>query len=560
MNRLRWTGIVFIVVGLFLLLACKFGRDKPPSINVSPARIEPGAVITVSGKGWRPGEQVLIGLNAPNAPPEDSETVTTALTDASGDFVALFSFPEDGPWASMTELCMVAHTRDFSKVAVASLNCTELSTATPVPSSTVSAIPSVEPATYVLGYVEDISASARTITVKPIEGQAEVIALVESTEIICDGRLAQLMDIQIGDLIEAHGQVGANNSMIADRIYILARVTVEATATPTATTPVLAWRGEYYNNTTFSGNPSVVREDPIIDFQWQDGAAAEGLAVDNFAVRWTGSWPFETGAYRFYAQVDDGVRLWLDEHVIVDHWHESTSALYSADAYLSAGLHAVKAEYFDAHGDAHARLWWEYRGLDAAQEYPHWRGEYYSNMTLSGTPFLVVNERVIDFDWGTGVPASGMPDSEFSVRWTRTVKLEEGVYRFYTHVDDGVRLWVDETELIDQWHDAAWQTYFGDVDLSSGNHDIRVEYYEHAGHAVIRVWWEVLPSTPTPTSTATHGPTHTPLPLTPTPTLTTTPEFNPPLSPDSVWHCLIPVCIRSGARGCWRQRLILDLP
>jgi hypothetical protein len=529
-GRLCWTGIIVVIACLFLASACNLGQDKTPSITVDSMQVKPGTALRVVGKNWQPGEQVVIGLNAPDALPKDSKPVTTALADASGSFVALFPLPADEPWVHMAEMWVVAHTHDFGEVAIASFSHTPVSTAIPTIVPAASATPSAEPTVYVLGYVENTSVSAGIIKVRPIEGEAEVITLVENTQIVYDGQPAQMTDIHVGDLVEASGQASprADNTIIADRIRILARATAELTATPTSTRPALVWQGEYYNNTTFSGNPSVVRDDPVIDFQWQAGGAAEGLPVDNFAVRWTGSWPFEMGAYRFYAQVDDGVRLWLDEHMIIDQWYESAGALYSADAYLSAGSHAVRVEYFDRQGSAHARVWWEYRGPDAVQTYPAWRGEYYSNMTLSGPPFLVVNDRVLDFDWAAGIPATGMPGDDFSARWTRTVNLEEGVYRFYARVDDGVRLWVDETQLIDHWQEGAVETYSGEVYLFKGQHIVQVEYYEHTGLAVIKVWWELLPATPTPTSAPTQTPTHTPLPPTDTPLPPTpTPQHTP---------------------------------
>ena len=153
-------------------------------------------------------------------------------------------------------------------------------------------------------------------------------------------------------------------------------------------------------------------------------------------------------------------------------------------------------------------------------------------MTLSGEPFLVVNDRVLDFDWGAGVPATGMPSDSFSVRWTRSVNLEEGVYRFYARVDDGVRLWVDESQVIDRWREGAAETYAGEVLLAAGQHLLRVEYFEHATVAEIAVWWELLPQTPTPTGTPSATPTHLPVSPTETPSpsmwpLTTTPSATP---------------------------------
>jgi hypothetical protein len=535
-GKLCRTGIISIAAFLFVASACRLTQDKTPSITVDSIQVKPGIALRVAGKNWQPGEQIVIGLNAPNALPKDSEPAATALTDAAGNFVALFPLPAGERWPYMAEIWVVAHTRDFDKVAIASFSHTPISTATPLAPS-ASATPSAEPVAYVLGHVEETSASARIVRVKPIEGQAEIIALTDSTEIVYNGQPAQLTDIHVGDLVEASGQItpGADNTIIADRLRILARATVEPTATPTATRPALVWRGEYYNNTTFSGNPSLVRDDPVIDFQWQNQAATEGLPADSFAVRWTGSWPFEMGAYRFYAQVDDGVRLWLNEHLIIEQWHESTGALYSADAYLSAGQHAVRVEYFDGQGSAHARLWWEYRGPDAVQTYPNWKGEYYDNVELSGPPFLVVNDRVLDLDWGAGIPATGMPPDDFAARWTRTVDLEEGIYRFHARADDGVRLWVDETQLINHWQEGGAETYSGEAYLPRGNHIVRVEYYEHTGLAVIKVWWELLPATPTPTSVPTQTPTHTPQPPTATPTPTSqytpaTPEPTPGLT------------------------------
>jgi hypothetical protein len=480
---------------------------------------------------------VVIGLGPHDVAAEDAKRVTDVLTDASGGFVAFFTLSGDDLWVHTEEIRVVAHTADLSQVALAALHYMPLPTVTAVPGFTPSATREAALADYVLGYVAETSPSARIITIKPVEGQAEVIALVETSRVIHQGQVVQLQDVRVGDLVEAEGQMRAENSIVAGEVRILTRAQGEATASPAATptTGLPTWQGEYYDNTTLSGNPSVVRDDPVIDFQWQEGPAAEGLPADGFAVRWTGSWPFEEGGYRFNAQVDDGVRLWLDGHLIVDHWHASTGALYSADAYLCAESHVVRVEYFDARDSAHAKLWWEYRGPDAVLAYPDWKGEYYSNMNLEGSPFLALNERLLDFNWGKGAPADGIPGDDFSARWTRTVDLPEGVHRFHAQVDDGVRLWVDEVLVIDEWQEGAARTFSVDLDLSGGLHSIRVEYYEHTGHARIEVWWEPLPDTPTPTSTALPSPTETPTLEAPTETPVST-EVLPTPSPTMPTH------------------------
>lgn len=521
MNQSCRIAILVILICSICLAACRLRQDSSPSISVDSPATRTGVALRVSGQNWAAGAQVLIGLSESQAQPESSVDVTTAMTDASGAFVALFLLPADPPWLNLPEIWVVAHTRDFGKVAVASFRNSEVATATPLPLLTSVATPTTEPAIYVLGYVQEVAVESRTIKVKPVEGQVKTVIVADGAQVTDAGQPVQLADINSGDLIEASGQISTAESMTANQVRILTRVqaTVQPTSLPTPTREPILWQGEYYNNTTFSGNPVLVRQDPVIDFQWQGGAAADGLGADNFGVRWTGIWPFEEGVYRFYTQVDDGVRLAVDEHWIIDRWHESTGALYTADAYLSAGSHAVKVEYFEARNDAVAKVWWEYRGPDAKQNYTDWKGEYYGNVTLSGTPFLVVNERTLDFNWGQSAPATGMASDAFSARWTRAVNLEAGFYRLYAQADDGVRLWIDDVLLMDYWQETAVQTHSVEHYLSKGNHTIRVEYYEQAGEAVIRVWWELLPATPTLT-VLPATPTETPPPPAVTPTLT----------------------------------------
>ncbi len=525
MTRIRW-ALAAALVGL-ILSACQPRTTESPTITVESLQVRTGRALRIAGSNWRPGARVVVGLAAASSQPRESETVTTALADAFGSFLALFSLPTDDRWNQMTQIQVVAYTGDFDTVAVALFAQMPLVTATPVALVTPAGT-QVPSAAYVLGYVENVVVGVGTIKVTPVEGRATAIAVVANTQILRQGESAQLSDIRVGDLIEASGQVveGQEDRIVADAVRILTQATIEPTAAPTATLPPLFWSAEYYNNTTFSGNPVLTREDAVIDFQWQTGAPFESLPADNFAVRWTGTWPFEEGAYRFQAQVDDGVRLWLDEHLVIDRWHQSTGALYSADAYLSAGSHRIRVEYFDAQGNAHVRVWWDYRGPGALQIYPDWKGEYYGNMALEGAPFLIVNERSLDFDWGDGIPASGMPADQFSARWTAGVGLQEGIYRFYARSDDGVRLWVDDVAVIDEWRDSGATTYSGETYLTSGQHTVRVEYYENTGQAVIEVWWELLPATPTPTETSTPTttltPTQTLLPTTPGPTGTPT--------------------------------------
>jgi len=119
------------------------------------------------------------------------------------------------------------------------------------------------------------------------------------------------------------------------------------------------------------------------------------------------------------------------------------------------------------------------------------KGEYFANTTLSGSPALTRYE-AIDFNWGTGAPASALPAERFSARWTGFITpTSSGRWRVQTVSDDGVRVWVNGVLVIDNWtvHSATTNSS-GDISLTAGQKvSIRVEYYENAGQAEMRLRW-----------------------------------------------------------------------
>jgi len=256
------------------------------------------------------------------------------------------------------------------------------------------------------------------------------------------------------------------------------------------------WKGEYFNNRNLSGDPAFVRDDPRLDFDWGwgDMYPGPGLGADEFSVRWSRRMRFDAGHWRFKAAVSDGIRIYVDGQKVVDSWREQEATFVSGDVYLSAGEHEVKVEYFEGRGRAIVRVEWEHLEAPAqpspTPSYARWKGEYYANRDLSGSPTLVRNDTDVRFNWGLASPADGLPSDGFSARWTRRLSFAAGTYRFYARADDGVRLWVDGQLVIDRWHDQAATTHQGDIALTAGPHDIRLEYYENAGFAEVSLWWE----------------------------------------------------------------------
>ena len=121
-----------------------------------------------------------------------------------------------------------------------------------------------------------------------------------------------------------------------------------------------------------------------------------------------------------------------------------------------------------------------------------WTGTYYSGQELSGDALLTRQDEAINFDWESGSPDDSIASDSFSVSWTASVDFEAASYRFSARSDDGVRIYVDYTLLLEDWNAHPATTTVSDTTLTAGSHTIRVEYFESDGEASISVWWEQL--------------------------------------------------------------------
>lgn len=117
-------------------------------------------------------------------------------------------------------------------------------------------------------------------------------------------------------------------------------------------------------------------------------------------------------------------------------------------------------------------------------------GDYFSGTTLT-TKVLSRTDPTVDFQWGTAAPAASVPADNFSVRWSGQVSPRYGgSTTFYTSSDDGVRLWVNGQQLIDNWTNHGTTENSGSLTLTAGQrYDVKLEYYEATGGATARLLW-----------------------------------------------------------------------
>ena len=122
--------------------------------------------------------------------------------------------------------------------------------------------------------------------------------------------------------------------------------------------------GSYYDShlpdNPFSGNPTLVRTDPTVDFDWGGGSPDPSIGADHFTVRWTGSVQSQfTETYTFATTTDDGVRLTVNGQRIIDEWVDQGPTTWTGTIPLVAGQrYDIAMEYYENGGGAVARLAW----------------------------------------------------------------------------------------------------------------------------------------------------------------------------------------------------------
>ena len=106
--------------------------------------------------------------------------------------------------------------------------------------------------------------------------------------------------------------------------------------------------------------PAHTRTDRTVNFNWGNGFGDPNVGADLFSVRWTGrvTPPFSE-TYRFYANTDDGARLWVNNVLLVDNWTDHGPTETSGTITLTAGVrYDITMEYYEQAGGALVQLLW----------------------------------------------------------------------------------------------------------------------------------------------------------------------------------------------------------
>jgi hypothetical protein len=132
---------------------------------------------------------------------------------------------------------------------------------------------------------------------------------------------------------------------------------------------------------------------------------------------------------------------------------------------------------------------------------PGLSGEYFDLGTdLQGFPTIPDDKKPtikrVDKNLNFKSTSMTFPDtklqSHFAIRWTGKIRIpKDGKYTFFLESDDGSRLFIDGKQVVDNGGLHEMQVDSGSVQLTAGDHDLKVDYFENendGGAGCIMSW------------------------------------------------------------------------
>jgi YD repeat-containing protein len=288
-------------------------------------------------------------------------------------------------------------------------------------------------------------------------------------------------------------------------------------ATLTSTTPTLSWGAvtdpdagqspEMYRAVLFAGPQSDLGVEPreqclanraIWSTQWQTATSAavpEGVLQDGVTYYWTvasAGWtnpPYSTCAPMQRFKVDR--RLGVSGPAPVESLGPVSVNLATGNVIVGAGSHSIPT--------VGGEIGLQFAYNSQAKPRNGLRGQYFRGvdprsgvtgpLDFTGS-FLARVDQSLDFNWDAGAP-NGVELDYFTARWTGYVTVPAaGSYCFGTFADDGTRVWIDNTLVLDNWvnQSAADRPCSASVSFAAGEtKSIRVEYYDATGAAQVQL-------------------------------------------------------------------------
>jgi sugar lactone lactonase YvrE len=293
-----------------------------------------------------------------------------------------------------------------------------------------------------------------------------------------------------------------------------AAATVNITVTPLyqpfpAPRGLIGLVGQYYSDQNLT-NYLFTRADGNVDFSWGYNPPAPSMSNEHYSVMWSGTLqPAFSENYTISTLTSDGARLWVNGKELINDWMDQAATMESWSIPLKAGQqYPIVMQYYSDMASSVAQLYWSSpsQPLEIIPAFPQVpalqtgglvmvEGQYFG--TVNFTNLLDTRiESAINFNWSVA-PFPNMSQTNFSVKWTGQILAQYSQnYTFYTTSDDGVRLFINGQEIINNWNSHGSTVNSATMPLISGSYyNMEMDYYQATGAAIAELQWSA-PSVP----------------------------------------------------------------
>lgn len=120
------------------------------------------------------------------------------------------------------------------------------------------------------------------------------------------------------------------------------------------------------------------------------------------------------------------------------------------------------------------------------------QGTYYNGIDLNGKPAFTRIDGPIDFQWTLSGPDPRVAADHFAVKWEGLIVPDSsGSWRIGIEGNDGYRLYLDGTLLIDRWEEQGHGTQLAGQRFEQGiARTLCIEYRERSGQARFKLVWD----------------------------------------------------------------------
>ncbi|WP_311315881.1 PA14 domain-containing protein [Niallia sp. MER 6] len=262
--------------------------------------------------------------------------------------------------------------------------------------------------------------------------------------------------------------------------------------------PFGQWIGYYYANNNLKGYPvnkQIIKGNQNGAFSFDVGynAPISGVPKNNYSAQFITAMKLTAGEYMINSIADDGIRVYIDDKLVLDRWGSGNSSKDTVKFNISdlnnvsdaseKDVHWIKVQYLEKGGKS--KLNFDIKSLSQSLTTNSWLNIFYPNKNVSGSGKVKGTTSTVQNVWKKNAPMAGIPANGFSASFLKKIAGNKD-YFVSTYADDGIRVKVDGNTIINRWKNSSGSYDKGLItNLNANQHIIQADYYDNSSNAYV---------------------------------------------------------------------------